>query len=252
MKTIIKLICVTALLYSSSGFAAGGSSPLFHVNVDVDNRQSLQRGAKLFVNYCLSCHAASYSRYKRVATDLGISDKNMRENMIFTNQKLGDPMIVAMTEKDGKTWFGGAPPDLSVRARARGADWIYSFMKSFYLNEKATRGVDNKMLPGTSMPHVMWELQGWQDLNPDYGHDKGSNKGNHGEESKPPFILVESGQLSEEEYDKAMTDLVNFMVYLSEPAQLKRKTIGVGVLFFLAALGILAYFMKRDYWKDVH
>ena len=251
MKSIIKLICVATLIHSSLGFAAGGNGPLFHVNVDVNNRHSLQRGAKLFVNYCLSCHSASFSRYNRVAADLGISEKNMRENLIFTNQKFGEPMIVAMTPEQGKEWFGAAPPDLSVRARAKGADWIYSFLKSFYLNEKATRGVDNKMLPGTSMPHVLWELQGWQDLNHDQGHAEEKHD-DHGGEVKSPFTLVEPGSLTEEEYDSAMADLVNFMVYLSEPAQLKRKTIGTGVLFFLAFLGIVVYFMKRDYWKDVH
>lgn len=251
MKNLIKLICVTTLLSSSVGFTAGGNGPLFHVNVDVNNRASLQRGAKLFVNYCLSCHSASFSRYNRVAADLQISEENMRENLIFTSQRFGDTMIVAMTVEEGKAWFGAPPPDLSVRARARGADWIYSFLKSFYLDEKATRGVNNKMLPGTSMPHVLWELQGWQDLNPDHGHDNANGKG-HGAEAKSTFTMVEAGSMSEEEYDGAMIDLVNFLVYLSEPAQLKRKSIGVGVLFFLAALGIIAYFMKRDYWKDVH
>ena len=250
MKKLIQCIAVVTLLTVNSAFAAGGNEPLFKMNVDVGNRSSLQRGAKLFMNYCLSCHAASFSRYNRVAKDLGISEDNMRENLIFTNQKLGDPMIVAMTTDQGKEWFGAAPPDLSVRARARGADWIYSFLKSFYLSEKATRGVDNKMLPGTSMPHVLWELQGWQDVNPDYGHHDEHDDGHA--EPKPPFVLVQSGSMSEKEYDRAATDLVNFMVYLSEPAQLKRKTIGVGVLFFLAFLGVLAYFMKRDYWKDIH
>lgn len=250
MKNLIKLICVTTLLYSSLGFTAG-NGPLFHVNVDVHNRASLQRGAKLFVNYCLSCHSASFSRYNRVAADLQISEENMRKNLIFTSQRFADTMIVAMTSEEGKAWFGAAPPDLSVRARARGADWIFSYLKSFYLNEKAIRGVDNKMLPGTSMPHVLWELQGWQDLNPDHGHD-GTHENGHGAEPKSPFTMVEPGKLSEEDFDSAMTDLVNFLVYLSEPAQLKRKSIGVGVLFFLAALGIIAYFMKRDYWKDVH
>lgn len=248
MRTLVLFIFVAFSIQISSVFAAAGSKPLFHMNVDVSNRASLQRGAKLFINYCLSCHSASYSRYNRVASDLGISEENMREHLIFTNQKLGEPMIVAMTNEQGKTWFGAAPPDLSVKARARGADWIYSFLKSFYLSEKATRGVDNKMLPGTSMPHVLWELQGWQDLNPDHGH----HQDDHDAEPKSPFTLVQPGSMSEEEYDSAMTDLVNFMVYLSEPAQLKRKTIGVGVLFFLAFLGVIAYFMKRDYWKDVH
>ena len=250
MKAIIKLVCVATLFYSSLGFAVS-NGPLFHVNVDVNNRHSLQRGAKLFVNYCLSCHSASYSRYNRVAADLGISEKNMRENLLFTNQKFGEPMIVALTPDQGKEWFGAAPPDLSVRARARGADWIFSFLKSFYLDENKTRGVNNKMLPGTSMPHVLWELQGWQDLNHDQGHAE-EDHDSHGAEGNSPFTLVQAGSLTEEEYDKAITDLVNFMIYLSEPAQLKRKTIGTGVLFFLAFLGIVAYFMKRDYWKDVH
>ena len=159
MKNFAKIIFGLTLFHSALGFAAGGNGPLFHVNVDVGNRSSLQRGAKLFVNYCLSCHSAAYSRYNRVAKDLGISEANMRENLMFTGRKFGDTMTVAMLPEHGKQWFGSSPPDLSVRARARGADWIYSFLKSFYLNEKATRGVDNLMLPGTSMPHVLWELQ---------------------------------------------------------------------------------------------
>ncbi len=253
MKIITQLIFVTALLYSSFGFASGRNGPLFHVNVDVHNRSSLQRGAKLFVNYCLSCHSAAYSRYNRVAADLGISEENMREHMMFTGRRIEKTMTVALTPAQGKEWFGASPPDLSVRARARGADWIYSYLKSFYLSEKSPRGVDNLMLPGTSMPHVLWELQGWQDLNPDQGHHKGESNGNgHGAATISPFAMVQPGSMSEEEYDKTIADLVNFLVYLGEPAQLIRKSVGVGVLFFLAALGIVVYFMKRDYWKDIH
>ena len=250
MKNICKLICVVALLSSSTGWAAGGSGPIFHMNVDVHHQKSLQRGAKLFVNYCLSCHSLAYSRYNRVAKDLGISEENMRENLMFTGRKYGDTMTVAMTADQGKQWFGASPPDLSVRARSRGADWIYSFLKSFYVDEKATRGVNNKMLPGTSMPHVLWELQGLQVLKDDSHAEEGDS--GHGGGDHSPFELAVPGQLSPEEYDKAMADLVNFLVYVGEPAQLNRKSIGVGVLFFLAALGVLAYFMKRDYWKDVH
>ena len=260
MKNICRLICVAALLSSSIGWTAAGKGPLFHMNVDVHHKKSLQRGAALFVNYCLSCHSAAYSRYNRVAADLDISEENMRENLIFTGRKFGDTMTVALTVEQGKEWFGAPPPDLSVKARARGADWIYSYLKSFYVDNKAIRGVNNLMLPGTSMPHVMWELQGLQVLKDDGHHDEsgtddehaGEEKGGHGNGDHSPFEIAVPGQMSPEEYDKAVADLVNFLVYVGEPVQLKRQGIGVGVLFFLAALGVLAYFMKRDYWKDVH
>ena len=254
MKIIFRtLLCLTVLLAGASTSFAAGKGPIFHTNIDVHNRFSLQRGAKLFVNYCLSCHSAAYSRYNRVAKDLGISEENMRENMMFTGRKYGDTMTVAMTKEQGKAWFGGPPPDLSVRARARGADWIYSYLKSFYLRDGATRGVDNLMLPGTSMPHVLWELQGWQKLKEDDGHDdEHHDEGGHGASHASPFEIAIPGTMTEKEFDVAIHDIVNFLVYLGEPAQLKRKTIGVSVLFFLVALGVVAYFMKREYWKDVH
>lgn len=249
MKTVCKLIGAAALVFSTAAWpAAGSGKPMLHANVDVSNTRSLQRGARLFVNYCLSCHSAAYSRYNRVAKDLGISEENMRENLIFTGRKFGDTMTVAMTTAQGKEWFGAPPPDLSVRARSRGADWIYTFLKSYYVDDKATRGVNNLLFPGTSMPHVLWELQGLQALNKDSGDQQDA----HGKGDHSPFTLVVPGRLTPAEYDKAITDLVNFLVYLGEPAQLSRKSVGVGVLFFLATLGIVAYFMKRDYWKDIH
>jgi len=251
MKNLIKLICLTTLLVSTSAWAAGGSGPIFHMNVDTGNQKSLQRGAKTFVNYCLSCHSAAFSRYNRVAADLGISEANMRENMIFTDAKLGDTMTVAMTAEQGKAWFGATPPDLSVKARARGADWLYSFLKTFYLDDSAAGGVNNKMLPGTSMPHVLWELQGFQALKTADEHDDHSDDG-HGGATHSPFKLAVAGLQTEEEYDRTIKDLVNFLVYLAEPAQLQRKSVGVGVLFFLFAFGIFAYFLKKEYWKDVH
>ncbi len=268
MKNLCKLICVAALLTSSVSWAAAGQGPLFTMNADVHHQKSLQRGAKVFMNYCLSCHAASYSRYNRVAADLGISELNMRENLIFTGRKFGDTMTVALTPEQGKEWFGAPPPDLSVKARARGADWIYSFLKSFYVDESATRGVNNLQFPGTSMPHVLWELQGLQELAPlaeqthaNSGQEEAksgdkameeSHKAGHGMKHASPFVMATPGKLTEEEYDSMVVDLVNFLVYMGEPVQLKRQGIGVAVLFFLAAFGILAYFMKRDYWKDIH
>ena len=258
MKNIIKLISVTTLLAialtSSLSWAAGGGGSIYKMHVDVHQQKSLQRGAKYFMNYCLSCHAASYSRYNRVAADLGISEQNMRDHLIFTGRKFGDTMTVALTPEQGKEWFGAPPPDLSVRARSRGADWIYSFLKTFYLDESATRGVNNLQFPGTSMPHVLWELQGLQVLAKD-DHDEandGHSEGGHGAHKEQLFEIVEPGKMTEEEYDQAIVDIVNFMVYMAEPIKLKRQAIGVGVLFFLAALGVLVYFMKRDYWKDVH
>ncbi len=257
MKNIVKLICVAALVSSSSSWAAGGGGPLFTMHVDVHHQKSLQRGAKTFVNYCLSCHSASFSRYNRVAADLGISEQNMRENMIFTGRKFGDTMTVALTVDQGKEWFGAPPPDLSVKARARGANWIYSYLKSFYVDESAIRGVNNLQFPGTSMPHVLWEYQGLQKLAAKDDHHgdmekEDSHGGGHGDSHASPFEIAVPGTLTPKEYDAMLVDLVNFLVYLGEPAQLKRQGIGVGVLFFLAALGVLAYFMKRDYWKDIH
>ena len=260
MKNIVKLICVAALLGSTSlstsvSWAAGGSGPLFHMHVDIHQQKSLQRGAMYFMNYCLSCHSAEYSRYNRVAADLGISEENMREHLIFTGRKFGDTMKVALTPEQGKEWFGAPPPDLSVRARSRGADWIYSFLKTFYVDESAIRGVNNLQFPGTSMPHVLWELQGLQTLKASddhHGKKDGNADDGHGGHKEELFELVEPGKMTAEEYDQAIVDIVNFMVYMSEPIKLKRQGIGVAVLFFLAALGVLTYFMKRDYWKDVH
>ena len=258
MKNIVKLISVTvlfccAVLTSAVCMAAGGSGPLYEMHVDIHQQKSLQRGAKYFMNYCLSCHSAAYSRYNRVAADLGISEENMKEHLIFTGRKFGDTMEVALTTEQGKEWFGAPPPDLSVKARSRGADWIYSFLKTFYVDPSATRGVNNLQFPGTSMPHVLWELQGLQTLKDDH-HD--SHADDHGHDghgaAHSPFEIAVPGKMTEEEYDQAVVDIVNFMVYMAEPIKLKRQTIGVGVLFFLAALGVLAYFMKRDYWKDVH
>lgn len=253
MKSMMRIVlCIALLLVSSSATFAASKGPIFHTNIDVHNRFSLQRGAQLFVNYCLSCHSAAFSRYNRVAKDLGISEENMREHMMFTDRKFGDTMTVALTPEQGKAWFGAPPPDLSVRARARGADWIYSYLKSFYLREGAIRGVDNLMLPGTSMPHVLWELQGYQALKDDHDEHHEESSNGHGASHDSPFTIAVAGEMTEEEYDVAIHDIVNFLVYLGEPAQLKRNTIGVGVLFFLVALGVVAYFMKRDYWKDVH
>ncbi|HHB11828.1 MAG TPA: cytochrome c1 [Chromatiales bacterium] len=234
------------LLTSVSGVWASG--PGVHLDaapVDVSNTASLQRGAKFFVNYCLTCHSAEHARFIRVAQDLGLSTELVEKYLIFTDAKIRDHMKTTMLASDATEWFGSAPPDLTLIARAKGADYLYTYLRSFYLDDTRPFGVNNRVLHNASMPHVLWRLQGWQ--KPVY---KESEEGKHEIEA---LELVEgSGLLTPEAYDRVVADLVNFMVYLSEPAQLERKKIGIWVLLYLIVLGVLAYLLKKEYWKDVH
>ncbi len=256
MKILNNLFLLLTLLLMSSGIAwsAGGGSGVDlekhfgKVNVQLSNKASLQRGAKYFVNYCLSCHPAQHSRYKRVADDLGVPETMMIENMIFTGQKFGDLMTVAMKREDAANWFLGVdPPDLSTHVRAIGSQAVYNFLMSFYVDDKRPFGVNNLHLNNTAMPHVLADLQGLQHA------DFHNTLDGHGVEHKElKFEIVQPGTLSEDEYKRVVSDLVNFLAYLSEPAQLIRKKVGTGVLLFLAFLGVLAYFLKRNYWQDIH
>jgi ubiquinol-cytochrome c reductase cytochrome c1 subunit len=228
-------------------FAAAGGVHLDKANIDPNNKQSLQRGARLFVNYCLSCHSAELMRYERIGKDLDIEDKLVEENLMFTGGKLGDLMTVATADADSKEWFGTVPPDLTVIARARGADWLYTYMRSFYRDDSKIIGVNNLVFPDVGMPHVLWELQGWQDpvittVKDDKGH----------ETKTVALELTEPGLMTPKEYDRAMRDLVNFLDYMGEPAKHDRRSLGVKVIMFLLLFLIVAYLMKRDYWKDVH
>ena len=253
MKVLAK-ICLILCFAISAGtvWSAGGSDQakgaFGNVSIDLGNKASLQRGAKYFVNYCLSCHPAQHSRYKRVADDLGISEELMMDNMIFTGQKFGDLMTVAMKREDAKKWFLGIdPPDLSTHVRAITPQAVYEFLMSFYTDDLRPFGVNNLKKQNTAMPHVLADLQGLQ--KPIF-HKEANGNGHANEFEK--FEMLQPGALSEKEYKQMVIDIVNFLAYLSEPAQLVRKKIGIGVLFFLAVLGVLTYFMKRDYWKDVH
>ena len=251
IKIIMKLFTtLTLLLLSSTVWSAGGGHEVDvgKVNIELHNTASLQRGAKYFVNYCLSCHAAENSRYKRVADDLGISEDLMRENLIFTGQKVGDLMTVSMRREDAKKWFLGiTPPDLSTHVRAIGPQAVYNYLKTFYVDESRPFGVNNRQLPNTAMPHVLAELQGLQKA----VYHKEEHDGIVYKEFEK-FEMLQPGVLNEEEYDQVVVDIVNFLAYISEPAALIRKSVGIGVLFFLSILGILAYFLKRNYWQDVH
>ena len=225
-------------------WASGVGVHLDKAPVDVSNTPSLQRGAKYFVNYCLSCHSAQYSRFLRVGTDLGLSPELVEKYLIFTDAKVRDHMKAVMTPSDAKEWFGAAPPDLTLMARAKGPDYVYTYLRSFYLDDSRPFGVNNLVLHNASMPHVLWRLQGWQI--PEYEEE-------HGHTTIKGLTPVKgSGLLTPEEYDAVVADLVNFMAYLSEPAQLERKKIGIWVLLYLAVLGVLAYLLKKEYWKDVH
>jgi ubiquinol-cytochrome c reductase cytochrome c1 subunit len=241
---------ILALLLSMPGLAgaAGGGVHLDEAYVNVQNQASLQNGAKLFVNYCLSCHSARFMRYSRLAKDLGLTEEQVKENLMFIGEKLGDTMTVNMPVEDSKRWFGTPPPDLSVIARSRGADWLYTYMRTFYVDESRPFGANNAVFPDVGMPHVLWELEGLK--RPIFE----THTDAEGKEVKTivGYEMVQPGKLSQLDYDAAVSDLVNFMVYLGEPGQMDRKRIGLAVLLFLGLLGVLSYYLKKEYWKDVH
>lgn len=224
---------------------AAGDVELDTAGINISDIGSLQRGAKMFVNYCMSCHSADYMRYNRLSEDLGLSEEMVMENLVFADAKIGNTMSIAMRPEDGEAWFGKAPPDLSLVGRSRSADWLYTFLRTFYQDESG--GWNNIALPNAAMPHVLWELQGIQ--RPVYStHTEG------GVELRviERLELAEPGQLSPEEYDDAIRDLVGFLDYLGEPAKLQRKNIGIWVMLYLAVFAFLAWLLKAEYWRDVH
>ncbi len=247
MKRLLT-ICVLALL-PAVAIAAGGHGPALEpANIDLSNTTSLQRGARLFVNYCVSCHSASFMRYNRIAEDLGLSEEAVETNLMFTTDKIGDTMKVAMQPEDAESWFGAAPPDLSVIARSRGADWLYNFLLGFYVDDSKPTGVNNLVFKDTAMPHVLWELQGLK--RPVY-HTETNEHGT--EESTIDHLeTVSPGTLDEKGYKQAVKDLVGFLVYVGEPAKLVRYRVGFWVIVYLLGFLLAAYLMKREYWKDVH
>lgn len=242
------------LLWACAALAMAneGGLPLLESHANLDSQVNLQRGARTFVNYCLSCHSASFMRYSRLVDDLGLSKETVEKNLMFTTDKIGNQMIVAMRPADAEQWFGVAPPDLSVVARARGADWLYSFLLSFYQDDKRPTGVNNLYFPDTAMPAVLSRLQGVQrKAEATDGHPSMEDGGEHGQHG-PLLELAMPGRLSPEEYATTVRDLVSFMVYLGEPAKLVRYKVGFWVLAFLLLLFVAAYLMKQEYWKDVH
>jgi ubiquinol-cytochrome c reductase cytochrome c1 subunit len=249
-----KIISLLAVLAAPAAFAAGGSEFVQEFTPDTTNKASLQRGARLFVNYCMSCHSAGYHRYSHLARDLHLSERQVQDNLIFTTDENGAPtkpgalMVVPMTDKYAKEAFGTVPPNLSLVSRARGASWLYSYLKGFYLDEtREPIGVNNTVFPDVGMPHVMWELQGFQV--PVYKTEKTAG----GEIRRIERLeIAVPGEQSAEEFDDTVADLVNFLVYLGEPARLERQRLGIWIILFLLVFTIIAYYLKREYWKDVH
>jgi len=218
------------------------------VNISLRDMVSLQNGAKLFVNYCISCHSASYIRYSRMAEDLDLPEDVVKNNMLFSGGKIGDLMTTTMTEEDGKAWFGVSPPDLSLIGRIRGAEWLYNYLRAFYIDENTRSGWNNVVFENVAMPHPLYELQGRQKAVFKTVTD------NHGNESKvlDKFELVTPGTMTVEEYDSHMRDLTNFLLYLSEPTKMAGIKYGIWVMVFLVILGTLAYALKKEYWQDIH
>ncbi len=232
------------LLVSASSWCAAASEdvPLDDVYVNLSDTASLQRGARLFINYCLSCHSASYMRYRQMGEDLGIGEDLLKENLLFAGEKPGDLMQATMPPKYAKQWFGVVPPALTLSARVRRPDWMYTYLRSFYLDPGSPSGWNNTLFRNVAMPHVLYELQGSQRLASDGG----------GANGKPVFELMRPGQMTPSEYDNAVRDLTNFLVYLGEPVKLQRNFIGVFVMLFLVILLVLSYALKKEYWKEIH
>lgn len=241
----MRSLLIALLVAPLTALAAGGEAVLDRAKIDTSDAVSIQRGAKTFVNYCLNCHSASYMRYNRL-TDIGLTEQQIKDNLLFTGAKVGDPMTSALSATDGKQAFGVAPPDLSVTARAHGADWLYSYLRTFYRDSSRATGWNNLVFPSVGMPHVLWQLQGSQRLEIE-SHEEGGHKIEH-----KKLVLDQPGTLSPTEYDRLVRDLVNYLVFMGEPARAQRIQIGIAVLFFLSILLLLTWLLKREYWKDVH
>ena len=229
-----KVIILILLLIQSPLIFSSEDINLEQAPIDLSDQPSLQKGARTFINYCLNCHSAKYMRYNKLL-DIGLSKKEIKDNLLFTGKKIGDPMEISMQTEESKKWFGATPPDLSVVARSRGSDWIYSYMKGFYRDNSREIGWNNLVYVNSAMPHILWELQGEQEL------DK--NTGN--------LTIIKAGKLNQKEYDAVIADLTNYITFMSEPDKLKRKKMGFYVVGFLLLLLVLTVKLKKEFWKDI-
>ncbi len=249
-KPPLFLLLAGALLaaaFATTAAASGAKVRLDHAPVNLHDKISLQRGAQIFVNHCLHCHSATMMRYGRLQ-DLDLTEDQIRDNLILSGDRIGDSMATALNAKDGKAWFGVLPPDLSLAARSRGADWLYTYLRSFYRDSSTKSGWNNVVFPNVGMPHVLWEYQGDQSIlvtervDPVTGEKRETHK----------LVLDRPGKLTAIAYDEYVGDLVNFLVYMGEPARASRTQIGILVLFFLVVFFMITLALKKEYWKDVH
>jgi ubiquinol-cytochrome c reductase cytochrome c1 subunit len=254
---ISALVAAAALLVAPALVSAAGGVKLQDAQIDLQDKASLQRGAGLFMNYCASCHSLQYMRYSRLAEDLELTPEQVEQFLIKGDAKIGEVMKTGLAKGDGQAWFGKAPPDLSTTARGKigQEDWIYTFLKSFYVDESRPMGWNNTVLAGASMPNVLWELQGSQraTIEP---KEKGGYCGVAEKDGQCINALTvaenERGRLSEAEYERTILDLSAFLTYVGEPARLKRESLGVWVILFLSFFTLLAYLLKKEYWRDIH
>ncbi|RHW76694.1 cytochrome c1 [Colwellia sp. RSH04] len=230
-----KFILAVFALVPVLAFAAGPSLPLDSANNDLADKESLKRGFKTYINYCLGCHQLQYQRYNRTFTDLGIEEADGIENYMYTGEKVGDHITNTMPKKEAAAWFGTAPPDLTLEARLRSPDWIYTYLRSFYIDESRPFGVNNTLFKDVGMPHVLQDLQGVSSI-----------------DENGKLTPAQGGSLTAEEYDEVVRDLTNFLEYVGEPNKLERKALGVKVLIFIFIFFIFAYLLKKEYWRDVH
>lgn len=228
-----------AVLTSGSALASGSGYPLDKAPVDLSNTVSLQRGAAAFQSYCSGCHSLGYMRYSRL-TDIGLTEDQIKKTLLPAGAKMGDTMAVPMRAQDAKTWFGVAPPDLSVEARSRGSDWIYTYLRTFYRDDSRPTGWNNLVYERSAMPHVLYQLQG--ELNLEHGDGHGA----------PKLVKASDGQLGAAEYDALTGDITNYLAWVAEPARESRVRMGFFVIGFLLLLLVLVYNLKKEYWKDVH
>ena len=242
----MKKIILSLLFFPLAALGAEAGYPLDDSPSDVRDLVSLQSGARTYVNYCLGCHGAQYVRYKSL-TEIGLTEAQIRDNLLFSAEKIGESMSTVLDPKDAKAFFGVVPPDLSLIARSRSPDWIYTYLKSFYKDPSTKSGWNNSLFPNVAMPHVLWEYQGDQRLAIDERVDSLT-----GDKVQTRHLVMDRpGRMSAVEYDQYLGDLVNFLSYMSEPSQAWRKQWGVLVLFFLAGFFVLALLLKKEFWKDV-
>ena len=247
IKRFASAVTLGACLFASQGMAAGGGGHMEPANIDLDNVASLQRGARNFMNYCSGCHSAQYVRYSTIGKQLGLSDEQIIDNLMFNAEKTFETIRTAMPADAAERWFGQAPPDLSLMARARGADYVYNFLKGFYVSESSPTGANNVVLAGTSMPNVLWELQGYQKAN----FNEHENEDGSVTTTFEGFELLSAGKMNAEEFDAFVRDTTNFLAFIAEPIRQDRRKLGVWVLMFLVFFLVLAVQLKKEIWKDV-